>query len=220
MDKTETLGKIPLFAVLETTVLDRVGAKTIIKRYPKGAVVFLEGETSPGMFWLQSGWLKAVKHSSTGREQIIQFFEAGTTFHEISAFSDLPNPATCITLEQSEVWIVPKQVMRNLLREQPNFAEHVIALLGARVQSLVALVEDLSLRPVIGRLARLILDDAVDGALQRPRWFTQAELAARLGSVPDVIQRTLRGMEADGLIEVERRQIRILDRSRLEDLAA
>ncbi len=220
MDKTETLGKIPLFAVLETPVLDRVAAKTIIKRYPKGAVVFLEGETSPGMFWLQSGWLKAVKHSSTGHEQIIQFFEAGTTFHEISAFSDLPNPATCITLDQSEVWIVPKQVMRNLLREQPNFAEHVIALLGARVQSLVALVEDLSLRPAIGRLARLILDDAVDGALQRPRWFTQAELAARLGSVPDVIQRTLRGMEADGLIEVERRQIRILDRSRLEDLAA
>jgi CRP-like cAMP-binding protein len=218
VNKIATIRNIPLFAALDDTDLAKVAARTLVKCYTKGAVVFLEGEPGPGLYWLQSGWLKGVKQSAAGREQIIQFFEAGTTFHEIAAFTDLPNPATAIALTEVEVWVIPKSVMGSMLGENPEFARHVIATLAARLQTLISLVEDLSLRPVIGRLARLLLDDAVDDTLYRPRWYTQSELAARLGSVPDVVQRTLRGMEADGLIEVERSQIRILDRQRMEDL--
>jgi DNA-binding transcriptional regulator YhcF (GntR family) len=64
-----------------------------------------------------------------------------------------------------------------------------------------------------------LLEDASDDVLHRPRWYTQAELAARLGTVPDVIQRVLRGLENDGFIAVERHQIRILDRQALTDMA-
>jgi CRP/FNR family transcriptional regulator len=84
----------------------------------------------------------------------------------------------------------------------------------------VTLVEDLSLRPVINRLSRLILDEADGDTLFRPAWYTHDELAARLGTVGDVIQRSLRKLEADNLIEVERRQIRIIDYDALEKLAA
>jgi DNA-binding GntR family transcriptional regulator len=84
---------------------------------------------------------------------------------------------------------------------------------------LVSLVTDLSLRPVTGRLARLLLDDAVDDVLERPRWYTQAELAGRLGTVPDVVQRVLRGMENDGYIVVDRNQIHIVDRQALTEIA-
>ena len=73
------------------------------------------------------------------------------------------------------------------------------------------MVEDLSLRSVEARLARLILEQAEGEAVQRQRWATQAEMAARLGTVPDVVNRTLRKLAAAGLIHVERQQIRILD---------
>ncbi|HUM72094.1 MAG TPA: helix-turn-helix domain-containing protein, partial [Chloroflexota bacterium] len=76
------------------------------------------------------------------------------------------------------------------------------------------------LRPVTGRLARLLLADAVADVLERPRWYTQAELAARLGTVPDVIQRALRELENEGFIQVERQHIRILDRAGLAAIAA
>jgi CRP/FNR family transcriptional regulator len=88
-----------------------------------------------------------------------------------------------------------------------------------RVIDLVNLVGDLSWRPVTGRLARLLLDGAVDDVLHRPRWYTQTELAARLGTVPDVIQRAMRGLEVEGVIEVERHLIRLRDRAALEKLA-
>lgn len=106
------------------------------------------------------------------------------------------------------------------MRERPDFAQSVIEQLAERMLFLVSLVTDLSLRPVTGRLARLLLDSAADDVVQRPRWFTQAELAARLGTVPDVVQRSLRGLETDSLIAVERQQIYILNRPALEALAA
>ncbi len=91
--------------------------------------------------------------------------------------------------------------------------------MAERLLYLVSLVTDLSLRPVTGRLARLILEEAEDGALRRPRWYTQAELAARLGTVPDVAQRALRALEKEGFIEVRRRLIRIIDREGLTAVA-
>jgi CRP/FNR family transcriptional regulator len=81
-------------------------------------------------------------------------------------------------------------------------------------------VADLSLRSVTGRLASLLLSDATDDILHRPRWYTQSELAARLGTVPDVIQRALRSLEEAGVIQVQRHRIHILDRARLTEIAA
>jgi DNA-binding GntR family transcriptional regulator len=91
--------------------------------------------------------------------------------------------------------------------------------MAERMLYLVSLITDLSLRPVTGRLARLLLESAVEDVLERPRWFTQAELAARLGTVPDVIQRALRALENEGLIAVDRHQIHILDRPALAKVA-
>ncbi|NLF74300.1 MAG: winged helix-turn-helix domain-containing protein, partial [Chloroflexi bacterium] len=81
---------------------------------------------------------------------------------------------------------------------------------------LVQLVEDLSLRTVEERLARLLLEQAQTDNLPRQRWATQAEMAARLGTVPDVVNRALRALAQAGLIAVERHQIRILDRDGLK----
>ena len=88
--------------------------------------------------------------------------------------------------------------------------------MAERLNHLTALVEDLSLRSVSGRLARLLLENAQDGVLPRARWHTQAELAARLGTVPHMVGRALRRLVEQGYIEVERQQFRILDSAGLQ----
>ena len=110
--------------------------------------------------------------------------------------------------------------MVQLMAERPLFTQHLIQQLAGRVIHLVGLVADLSLRPVVGRLASLLLTGATDDILHRPRWYTQAELASRLGTVPDVIQRALRQLEDSGVIAVERHHIRVLDREKLAEIAA
>jgi len=213
------LQTISFFKALHSDSLSQLASHAQGRHYAVGEMVFLEGEKSHGLYWLQSGWLKVVKMSPSGREQVLHFLKPGQSFNEIGAFTNHPNPATVIVLEAARVWLIPKQEVMRLLRSNPDFAQHVIESMAERMQYLVMLVEDLSLRSVMGRLARLILDSATEDILHRPRWYTQSVVAARLGTVTDVIQRTLRRLEVDGLIEVKREVIRIKNREQLEAIA-
>ena len=216
---TRRLRTVSLFQSLDDAAMAQLAAETQWREYRAGEIIVLEGEAQSGLYFLAHGYAKAVKYSAAGREQTLRVLEAGDTFNELSVFTRRPNPATAIALETSGVWLIPRPALARLMRERPEFAQDVIEQLAERMLFLVSLVTDLSMRPVTGRLARLLLDNAGDDVVLRPRWFTQAELAARLGTVPDVVQRSLRGMEGDGVIAVDRQQIRILNRPALEALA-
>jgi len=216
----QRLRKVPIFEALDDVIMIEMVATAQWREYGAGEVIVLEGEAQPGLYFLDYGFVKVVKISTSGREQTLRILEPGETFNEIGVFTRRPNPATAIALEPVGVWLIRREALARLLKEHPAFGQSVMEKIAERMLFLVALVTDLSLRPVTGRLARLLLDSATDDIVQRPRWFTQAELAARLGTVPDVIQRSLRSLEADGFIAVDRQQIRILDRSALEELAA
>lgn len=214
------LRAIAFFKDLATEVLTELARSAVWREYAAGEIIFLEGEAAEGLYLLQAGWLKVIKTSPDGREQVLRFVGPGETFNELGVFAQRPNPATAIALEPVSLWRLPRETLTQLLVAHPALAQQVIARLADRVLDLVALVTDLSLRPVTARLARLLLEGAVDDVLHRPRWYTQAELAARLGTVPDVIQRALQTLAADGLIEVQRHQIRIHNRAALEKLSA
>jgi CRP/FNR family transcriptional regulator len=210
----------PFFKGLGDETLAHLARSVLWREYAAGEVIFLEGEASPGLYYVQSGWLKVVKTSLEGREQVLRFVGPGEALNAVAVFTGQPNPATGIALEPSGLWLLRREVIVDLLRREPEIAQRVIENIAGRVIDLVALVEDLSLRTVTGRLARLLLESATGDVLHRPRWYTQAELAARLGTVPDVVQRALSGLAADGMIEVERHLIRIRDRAALEKLTA
>jgi len=216
----EHLHLISYFKGLDDLTLLDLARDAVWKDYAAGESIFFEGDESQGLHYIQTGWLKVVKSSPEGREQVLRFLSAGETFNEIGALANRPNPATAIALEPAGIWLLRRDSIRRLMRARPEFAERVIENMGDRVIELVNLVADLSLRSVTERLARLLLDDARGDVLHRPRWYTQAELASRLGTVPDVVQRAMRGLEADGVIVVERHQIKIRDRAALEKLIA
>lgn len=216
----KSLQANPMFAGLDVETLHKLIQGAVWREYSAGEVIVLEGEGLPDLLYLQSGWIKVVKISPSGREQILRFLESGETFNELGVFSGQLNPATAIALEPAGVWLIRRQTLLHLLAEKPDFAQYVIAKMAERLLYLVSLVTDLSLRPITGRLARLLIEEATDDYLHRPRWYTQAELAARLGTVPDVVQRALRNLEKEGLIEVSRQTIHIVDRQALEKIAA
>ncbi len=212
----ELLSSIPYLESLDTTTLESVARTAIQRTYNSEQVVFLEGETSSGLCIVQEGWLKAIKIAPDGREQILNFLGPGEVFNAVAVFAGDSNPATVIALEPSTIWIIQRKTMLHLLDDHPSLARAVIQDLADRVLHLIQMVEDLSLRTVEARLARLLLQQAQTDILPRQRWATQSEMAARLGTVPDVINRALRSLAQDGLIQVERHQIQILDKSGLE----
>jgi len=106
----------------------------------------------------------------------------------------------------------------DLLARYPDLAVGIIENLAASARHLLSLVEDLSLRTVSARLAKLLLTEAVGGD-EAPRRVTQQEMAAQLGTVREMVGRVLNGFEKEGLIRFDRHRIIILDREGLEEKA-
>lgn len=210
------LAAVPYFAGVDTALVKTVARQTIRQEYDAGQVVFLEGEQEVALYIVQQGWLKAVKISPDGREQVLHFIGPGEAFNAIGVFVEAANPATVIALEPTTAWVIQKNVMLKLLDDYPELARVVIRRLAGRVQQLIAMVEDLSLRTIEARLARYLIEQSTAEQLHRPRWATQAEMANRLGTVPDVLNRALRSLAKENLIQVERHQIQILDYQGLE----
>jgi len=181
-------------------------------------MAIIEGEPSPGLLLVQSGRLKVLKSSPQGREHVLAVLSPWEPANAVAAFTSRPNPATAIALEPVQAWILPRSAVLAIMRSHPDFAERVIENMANHMVRLTEIVADLSLRSVTERLVRLILDESVDGRLVRPRWYTVPELAARLGTVPDVAQRALGRLAAEDLVEVSRREIRIKDEAGLRRL--
>jgi CRP/FNR family transcriptional regulator len=215
----QALSATSYFVDLDDRALQAVARAALRRDYRPDQTVFVEGDPCTGLYVVEGGWLKAVKMSIEGREQVLRFVGPGEVVDEVGVFADTLNPATVIALEPTTVWLIHRQAILRLLQQEPGFASSVVRSLAQRVLHLVSLVEDLSLRTVEARLARLLLERAENQALQRQRWATQAEMAARLGTVLDVVNRALHELAREGLIQVERHQIRILDPEELKERA-
>ena len=213
------LKAVSYFATLDNVALASVGRAAIRRDYDTEQVILIEGEPCAGLYIVESGWLKAIRIGLDGREQVLQMLKPGEVFNAISVFTDAPNQATVAALEPSVVWMVRRDILLKLMEEHPSRARQVIQELAGKVQYLIRLVEDLSLRSVEARLARLLLEQAEGESVQRRRWATQAEMASRLGTVQDVVNRALRKLSDGGLIHVERHQIQILDKEGLKTIA-
>lgn len=200
---------------LDNEALTRLANASLWKVFPPDAVVFWEGDVEVNLFYLQYGSLKVLKSSPDGREQVLKFIEAGEIFNEVGVLAKRPNPATAIALEESGIWLIPRHALSEILLAYPQTAMQVIENMADKIIELVSLAADLSLKTVEARYAKLLLEQAEEDVIERRRWTNQTELAALLGTVPDVLSRVIREFTKAGLIEIDKQQIRILDRAEL-----
>lgn len=217
-DSLADLSQTPWLKVLDQTGWNELRAVTQLRSYSPGEVIFLEGDPPEALYLVHRGWVKAVKLSPEGREQILDFIGPGQPINIAPVFAEQPHPATLIAQEACELWAIEQSTLLGLLERYPAMARLIIRALAGRLLHTISLIEDLSLRSVTARLAKLLLLQLADNqqtVIQRHPWATQAEMAARLGTVPDVINRALRSLSEEGLIQVDRRQIIILDRAGL-----
>ena len=215
----EVLSSLPYFAGLEPATLEAVANAAVQQKYEAGEIVFMEGEPCLGLYLVQDGWLKAHKLSPAGREIVVRVIGPGEAFNEVGVLSGGNNLLTVRVLEKSVVWLIQRQALLQLMERYPQIGRLISQNLARRVEFLVKLIDDLSLCTVEGRLARLLLEQSNQNVITRQRWATQAEIAARLGTVPGVVSRILHSLADKGLIRIERHQIHILDRQGLEDKA-
>lgn len=209
------LAKILHFDDLPRETLERLAKTALPRHFDAGQVIYVEGEPAEKVYFLERGWVKATRISRDGREQAMMFFSAGEIFGDIAVLSGKEYPGTVVALEDVDLWVIQANEFMALVGQDIALAMAFNRRLSERVLHYIGLVEDLSLRNVESRLASTLLQHAEmsDGQLVVPRrfWTTFDEMAVRLGTVRDVLSRSLKTLEMDGLLKVTRTQIIILD---------
>ncbi len=209
------LRSLPYFTALGAEDLRQIENEMSENSFAKGEILFLEGEPCHGLYVVKSGRVRIFKSSPEGREQVLLIARQGDSFNDVPVFDGGPNPASASALEPSTVYVIPRESLLSLVADCPA-AQAIIKLLAARLRHLTTMVEDLSFRSVVSRLAKMLLDLAVveGGPSTIPR-LTQDEMATIVGSVRDVIGRALRALERMGAIKIEGQRILVIDLEKL-----
>ena len=217
----EMLRQIPLFAPLSPEDLAHVAAMTVERRYDRGDLILLEGDLGGALHYVRRGLVKVFKTSAGGKEQVLRLIAAGHTFNDVPALDGGPNPASAAAMEPSIVYVIQRAELRKLIMTRPEVAEAVVQTLASALHHLVALVEDLSLRHVAARVAKILLEqEASTQEGQQVYHLTQQEMAALAGTAREVVGRALKELEAAGAIEMRQGRAVVLSRERLRLLAA
>lgn len=216
----QVLSKQPFFSDLEPRLTELIAGCAQSREFHPNQWVFLEDEPCLGLYIVEQGWLRAVKSNPGGREQVIRYVGPGDTFNEIGVLAGGVNLISVEALEPARVVIIPRAAFLDLIDQHPVLSKAIIESLSGRILHAMNMIVRLSLHSVESRLARFLLDQAAGDSVNRQKWATQAEIATYLGTVPVVINRAFRSFVEDGLINLERDRIRILNRSELEKIAS
>lgn len=232
-DKTTALKGTQLFSNLEESSLSELSGVVREVRLKRGEILFLANEPAEKMFVIVSGSIRAFRVNAKGREQVIHVERAGATLAEVPVFDDGPYPATATAEEDSVLLSLGRHEFKIICYQHPEVAWAALRILSARLRRHAELVNELSLLDVGPRLAKFLLDEIqIRGQEQTEGIYldlrlTHQQLASRIGSVREVISRTLTRLEKEGLIRLEGQvngtsgyQVLILDRTSLEGYAA
>ena len=211
----EFLASIPYFSGLDGAELDSASQSFFERKVERGEIIQLEGEAVRELFFVLSGAIKVFKTSADGKEQILSIVRPGDAFNDIAIFDGGVSPVSVQAMTPVILYGISRSELHTLLRDYPRLALNTTRVLAERTRQLMSLIEDLSFRHVIGRVARVLLDNAGNGTAPGTR-LTQQEMAAMVGSVREVVARSLKALEAEGTIRMERHRIRIMDRKALE----
>jgi CRP-like cAMP-binding protein len=216
----EMLRKISYFSTLSPDELAQIATVTVEHHYNRGDLILIEGETEGALYYVCSGLIKVFKASPEGKEQVLRLIGAGYTFNDVPALDGGPNPASAAAVEPASVYVIRRSGLRKLITTRPEVAEAVVLTLAKTLRHLVALVEDLSLRHVTARVAKILLAQEISAQQsQQVHRLTQTEMAALVGSTREVVGRALKELETAGAIEMRHGQAIVLDRERLRLIA-
>jgi len=200
--------------------LQPINANTEINytAYNKGDVLFSEGGTPRGVFFLHSGLIKIVKYGIEGKEQIIEIAKAGDLVGFRAMLSDKTYNVDAKMLEDASIGYIQKSDFLKAINNNEKLRNTVIRVLSKELQDRADLLTTMAQKTVRQRtaLALILLDDIYKGASVN---LSRDDLANFVGTATETVIRLLREFKKDGILDIHGRKITILNIERLIELS-
>lgn len=222
-DVLALLKRVPIFSSLSEQEFGFLTSHLLQRKYSSGELIFGEGDPCTGLFVVQAGNVRIFKSSAGGREQVLSIDGPGSSIAELPVFDGGNYPASAQAVSDCTLLFFSRQDFRALCVQHPEVALKVLRVVGARLRRLVGIIEELSFTTVRHRLIALLVRmgkaDGVrngsDGiALVLPS--NNSELAAQIGTVRELVSRNLSRLQAEGLIQLDNRNLAIPSLKRLQ----
>ncbi|WP_028576752.1 Crp/Fnr family transcriptional regulator [Desulfomicrobium escambiense] len=221
MDFMTIMGQSTLFRGLPEDELRRLEGIGELREFDKGDMLFQEGREGVGFYVVASGQVKVFKMSFDGREQILHILGPGDPVGEVPVFAGMTYPANAQAMGKAGLYFFPRKKLIELYRESPSLAMNMLAVLSRRLREFTVLIENLSLKEIPQRLATyLVHQQSLKPVSVRVKLnVTKGVLSNILGTSQETLSRVLGKLSQEGFIEVQGKEISILDMERLKSLA-
>ncbi len=224
IDLTAVLAKTALLSSLSREEFQWLAARTVCRHFTSRELLFSEDDPCHGLHIIARGKVRIFKTSANGREQVLAVNQAGESVAELPVFDGGRYPASAMAIEDVEIAFISRQDFHAYCMEHPEVALKMLAVVGARLRRLVGIIEELSFTTIRQRLISVLLRLAETEGKQTARGIeiqlpaSHQELASQLGTVRELISRNLMRLQAEGLLDVDARQIVIKDKDGLSAL--
>jgi CRP-like cAMP-binding protein len=213
----DILRSVPILSHVPESDLVALAQASRERSYPAGQVILRQDAAGDAMYVVIEGRVKVVLIGEDGREVILSVLGAGAVFGEMSLLDDEPRSAHVIAMTHCHVMTLYRGAFHERLRASPDLCLAMLAAMSSRLRRADERIRALSLLDVNGRVAHLLLQQATEaGGDVFPRRLTHQNMAELIGASRETVSRTLQHLTERGVIVIERRQVRILDRAALE----
>jgi len=221
------LEEVPAFSVLHPDDLRDLVARVRSRSYPRGQVIFREGEPGRSLYVIERGQVKLSTRAAGGKELLVAILGRGQIFGELELFDGGPRGMTARTMDQVEAFVLDKHLVQAMLRTRPAFVRRLLELMARRLRRADQAAQDLVFFDASTRLARRLLQlseehgspDAEGGRVRIRVRLTQHEVGQMIGVNRSSVNRVLRGLADQGLVDWNGGMPVILDTSRLAEMA-
>jgi CRP/FNR family transcriptional regulator, anaerobic regulatory protein len=212
-------SRYPFLKDLTRAQAELFATQTINRRFAPGDILFEEGFTCNNIFFVLKGSVRILKMSEDGREVTLYRIREGDlclmTAYCIMTETDFP--AVAQVEEPTEVVALPASVFRQLATEIPELQNYVFANVLDRLKDVVQVVENITFTSMRERLARFLAELTVQRSSSALK-ITHEELALEIGSAREVVSRTLKELEGEGILRLSRGQVQVLSAGRLKEI--
>jgi CRP/FNR family cyclic AMP-dependent transcriptional regulator len=218
-DKQHHLSDVDLFRDLSERDMADLDRVTTITAVPRGRVFYEPEDVSQVLFLIREGRVQIYRISPEGKKLVIATLGPGALFGEMALLGQQMQNAFAEALEDCRIFVMSRADLERLILNQPSVGQRVLETTGKRLRDAEKRLEDMAFKSIPARLASLLLRMSAEQGSDEVVGMTHQDLAETVGTYRETATQVLNDMKADGLIEIGRKRITILDRARLEVLA-
>jgi CRP-like cAMP-binding protein len=185
-----------------------------------GEVIFMQGDEATGYYIVLEGWIKLYRLNSSGNEAVVAVFTRGQSFAEAAVFSMKRYPVTAEAVATTRLLHVPRSVLLDSVRKDPEFAFAMLGSTAHHLQELIGQIEQLKTYTATQRVARFLasLCPVEEGACTIGLPYDKTLIAGRLGMKPESLSRAFARLRNLG-VRVDHSAAAIACVERLRDYA-